>query len=79
MKGLPPSSFRAVRTNYEPYIDDLGEDYSIGRFSHCGVSFEQNVSNFVFSPFAEGEYDDGKRKITMGRGSYVASTKKQSV
>lgn len=79
MKGLPPSTFRAVPTNYEPYIDDIGEDYSLGRFSHCGTTLEQNVSNSVFSPFAEGEYDDGKRKMTMGRGCYIASKKKLSV
>ncbi|CAH1390481.1 unnamed protein product [Nezara viridula] len=79
MKGLPPSTFRAIPTNNEPYIDDLGEDYCPGRFYHCDISFEQNVSNSVFSHFADGEYDDGKRKITMGRGSYVASKKKQSV
>ncbi|XP_066905418.1 tudor domain-containing protein 1 isoform X3 [Halyomorpha halys] len=77
MKGLPPSSFKAIPTNNEPYIDDLEEDYTPGRFSHCGISFEQNISNSVFSPFAEGEYDDGKRKMTMGRGSYVATSKKK--
>ena len=73
MRGQPPSAYKAICSNDESFIDDFGEDYSPGRFSHCSISFEHKASNSVFSQFADGEYDDGRRKMTMGRGSYIAS------
>lgn len=80
MKGKSPSNFRSTRAQDEPFYEDQPkqQNYSNNQFSHPNSSYEVNVSNAVHSPYAEGIYDDGNRKMSMGRGSFISTVERQS-